>query len=351
MKAGKDPHTQPFVSTGVRGALPRVLQSVCVGAASVDVFYIAFFLWFDSPWLAWVNLISIALYAAAYRLLRRQQVRAAVFLIWLEAFPHAIYGTLMIGWSSGFHYLLLMFVPSVVMTSRRKQGAQFIGAMVVFLVALYVLSETIAPLKPIDPWAVEFLGIAHFVIFVLLFSWSTDHYRGQLMAAERQLQSLATLDPLTNLINRRQFSGMAERALSQADRSAQPSCIAMLDIDHFKRVNDSHGHDAGDLVLVAIAKLMTSQVRKYDLLARWGGEEFVLFMPNTTVESAQDVLERIRNQVQESSVQLPKQAVSLTISIGMTQVAAHEKLGVALTRADQALYQSKTDGRNRLSVV
>lgn len=351
MTEGKATHEQPFLSTGVRGALPRVLQSICIGAAAVDILYFAFFLWFDSPWLAWVNLLSVGMYATAHALLRKRIVRPAVFLIWLEAFPHAIYGTLMLGWSSGFHYLLLMFVPAVVMTSRRRQGALFIGAMVAFLIALYVVSHAMAPIKPIDAKALEFLGIAHFVAFVLMFSWSTDHYRGQLMHAERQLQALATSDPLTNLINRRHFTGLAERALSQAERTQQPSCIAMMDIDHFKVVNDTHGHDAGDIALLEIAQLMSSNLRKYNLLSRWGGEEFVLLMPNTNIESARDVLERIRKQIQDSVINLPTNAIHLTISIGATQLEPGEKLTAALTRADRALYQSKASGRNRMSIV
>jgi len=351
MNEGKASHEQPFLSTGVRGALPRVLQSICIGAASVDVLYLAFFLWFDSPWLAWVNVLSVAMYAAAHTLLRKRHVRPAVFLIWLEAFPHAIYGTLMLGWSSGFHYLLLMFVPAVVMTSRRRQGALFIGAMVAFLVALYVVSQSVAPIKPIDPRALEFLGVAHFVAFVLMFSWSTDHYRGQLMHAERQLQALATCDPLTNLINRRHFTGLAERALSLAERTGQPSCIAMMDIDHFKPVNDTHGHDAGDVALIAVAELMTNNIRRYNLLSRWGGEEFVLLMPDTDTESAREVLERIRKQIQNTAIKLPLQNINLTISIGVTKIEPGEKISTALTRADQALYQSKEQGRNRMSVL
>jgi diguanylate cyclase (GGDEF)-like protein len=350
MKEEKEKHKQPFSSTWTRSALPRVLQSICVGAAAVDVLYFVFFLWFDSPWLAWINLISVSMYAAAYSLLRNRRVRPAVFLIWLEAFPHAIYGVLMLGWTSGFHFLLLMFVPGVVMSSKRRQGALFIGAMVVFLLALYELSLLIAPITPIEPKALEFLGIAHFVTFVVMFSWSIDYYRGQLSNAERQLQALATTDPLTKLLNRRHFTVLAERSLSQAARAGLNSCIAMIDIDFFKRINDAHGHDAGDLALVTVGELMAKQIRSYNLLSRWGGEEFLVLMPDTDIGNAQEMLERIRRQVQDCVIKLPSKEINLTISIGATQIEPGEKFDAALTRADKALYKSKSQGRNRISV-
>ncbi len=161
-------------------------------------------------------------------------------------------------------------------------------------------------------------------------------------------------DSLTGLANRRHFVQTAQRVLDQAQRQPQPLAILVLDIDHFKRVNDTHGHDAGDQVLVEVARRCTQCLRPQDLLARWGGEEFVVLLPNTPLALAHQLAERIRETVAfTAQLYTSSDAVRLTISVGVAGLAAGETrtLDALVQAADQALFQAKRAGRNQVSLA
>jgi diguanylate cyclase (GGDEF)-like protein len=163
-----------------------------------------------------------------------------------------------------------------------------------------------------------------------------------------QLEALATTDPLTGALNRRAVSEAAQAELRRARRHGKPFAALLLDIDHFKRVNDTHGHQAGDRVLQQVAAACGAQLREIDRFGRWGGEEFIVLLPETDLDGALVVAERVRQAVAASSVAgddgLP---IAITTSIGVASLSLHdEPLEALLARADTALYQAKHEGRN-----
>ncbi len=166
------------------------------------------------------------------------------------------------------------------------------------------------------------------------------------LAKQEELARLAHTDPLTGLMNRRHFRLLADQEFSRAARTHQQLFMMMLDIDHFKQVNDTHGHNVGDQALIAIADVLKNGVRDMDILARWGGEEFLVLLPETNMEGAAHIAERIRQQV--SQIQLPKLPDGLTISIGLCEAKPDMELKTVTHLADQALYQAKAGGRNRI---
>ncbi len=166
------------------------------------------------------------------------------------------------------------------------------------------------------------------------------------LALQEELAALAHIDPLTGLMNRRHFRLLADQEFSRAARTHHQLFLMMLDIDHFKRVNDTHGHDVGDQALVAVAEVLKNGVRSMDILARWGGEEFLVLLPETNIAGATLIAERIRQQV--SQIKLPKIPEGLTISIGLCEAKPGMELKAATSLADQALYQAKAGGRNRV---
>lgn len=171
-----------------------------------------------------------------------------------------------------------------------------------------------------------------------------EQLRKQAEAFERQARE----DALTGLANRRAFDETAAREFSRARRMETPLCLAMIDIDMFKRVNDTHGHAAGDEVIVRLAQLMKRQCRGMDVVARWGGEEFALLLPQAQLQDAQGVCERLRAAFAEERFDSIDPQLHLTISIGLASeegVATHEQM---LVRADAALYSAKRGGRNRV---
>ena len=164
------------------------------------------------------------------------------------------------------------------------------------------------------------------------------------------LCELSSRDALTGLANRRQFELALAREIDRVARAGEPALVMMVDIDHFKRVNDVHGHPAGDLVLKTVADALQDCIRPMDTLARFGGEEFAMILPNCPPAFGQAVAERVRSHVQSRSVLLASgEAVAVTVSIGGAYAPQWVRSSAPLwiERADQQLYRAKHEGRNR----
>lgn len=169
-------------------------------------------------------------------------------------------------------------------------------------------------------------------------------------ARELDLARAADTDPLTGLLNRRGFSQRADRLLAASTAEGLPGCVAVFDLDHFKRVNDVLGHAAGDELLVAFAALLDETFAETDLVARAGGEEFVAYLPGSDVEAAARSCEAVRCQLEARSLTLDRPSVCpTTVSIGLAVIDPSRSLAENLEKADEALYRAKTAGRNRLA--
>lgn len=326
-----------------------MLQRMVIAAACVDVAFFALFMAVGSPLLAWLNVVSVAMYAAAYVLIGRRANLAALVLIWLEVLGHALVGTLLIGWDSGFHYYLLMFIPGIVVSSTLRQAVLLVGLLLAFYLGMDVAARVLGPLAPISPaglLAVNWFNVA--IVFVM-FAALARYFVGTVRRAQGQLHVLATRDPLTGLFNRRHFQALADHVLAHGRRAEESVALVIADVDLFKHINDAHGHDAGDKVLVHIAELLKRVCRDQDILARWGGEEFLALLPDTSAEGAVAAAQRMRQAAQAEVVNHERGSIRFTMSFGVTTLREGESLGDAVARADRAMYRSKAEGRNRVT--
>ena len=166
----------------------------------------------------------------------------------------------------------------------------------------------------------------------------------------QELIDAALTDPLTGLHNRRGLEGRSEALHFRPGGAPATQVWVMVDIDHFKRVNDTYGHEAGDEVLKAVAEALRSTARVADIVARFGGEEFVLVLPDTGAEVGARIAERLRLAIEALSTDVDGQVIRVTASFGVAQRAAQESQLEVLERADAALFSSKKDGRNRVTM-
>jgi diguanylate cyclase (GGDEF)-like protein len=171
-----------------------------------------------------------------------------------------------------------------------------------------------------------------------------------------ELESISVTDSLTGLRNRRYLMQEGERLVARHMRSGQPLAALMLDIDHFKKVNDTHGHQTGDALLRHVSGIMAETVRGSDVLARIGGEEFCILAPSADEAQAVLLAERIRERVQMCPLPLGRETLACTLSIGVARLAEDVEFGSspledALARADAALYEAKRTGRNRVAAA
>jgi len=173
--------------------------------------------------------------------------------------------------------------------------------------------------------------------------------RARLRGSVQALEQLATRDSLTDAWNRRHIDFLLASELERKARIGGALCICMVDLDHFKSVNDRYGHPAGDATLQAVATAMQTQLRSIDQLGRFGGEEFLIVLPGATLADATRCAERLLRSIEALTV-LPDPAQKVTISIGLAECGTGEAPGALLARADAALYQAKQQGRNRVAI-
>jgi diguanylate cyclase (GGDEF)-like protein len=198
---------------------------------------------------------------------------------------------------------------------------------------------------PVSPLGESMAYIAGYLLLIV------NGFGFILMSKQRddaRMERLATTDDLTNLLNRRAFFAQAEAARLLALRQHQPIALLMLDIDHFKQLNDRFGHATGDEALVKFSATCTEALRENDILGRLGGEEFALALPGTDLDGALHAAERLRQGVVDTRLLTCGNSYTMTVSIGVVLIDPEEDLPTALARADHALYEAKRNGRNRV---
>lgn len=190
-----------------------------------------------------------------------------------------------------------------------------------------------------------YLNIAVTVLLTLIITLIVLIYVRKMHA---RLNNLANKDALTGLPNRRTFNDTLEHLLQITKRSDAPLSIAFLDVDNFKRINDSKGHDIGDKVLKCLSKLLKTTVRNSDFVARWGGEEFIIMLTGTDIDNAALIAEKLRATIENSAALKALVDFPVTASFGITSIAENDNTDVIFERVDRALYQAKSGGKNRV---
>ena len=337
--------------TRAHGAFWIMVRRVVVLAACVDFAFLVFFLAIGEPRQAWPNLLSMAMYATAYALLTKRRNTLALFLVWTEVIGHAALGTVFLGWDSGFHYYLLMFIPAIIVSGGWRVTILPLLFLFAFYLGLHAVSSLLGALAPIGRAELWTLNIFNVAIFFVMASYTARFYAENVRKSERKLRQSATTDALTGLANRGHCLELAQQCIEQARHRSETMAVILADIDHFKQINDRFGHEAGDQVLRHAGKMFGSMCRDRDIVARWGGEEFLFLLPGTDAADARELAERIRVACETARFDWLKADIRFTLSAGVSTLAPSEDINAAIGRADKALYQSKFAGRNLVRVA
>jgi diguanylate cyclase (GGDEF)-like protein len=271
-----------------------------------------------------------------------------VFMWWTYAIAGPVASATVIIVASHIVYAMFSMPP--------RQVWQLVALSLVGLALTMVLSHLLQPARyrPGEQF-VAFLYITLVVVLIArlaaLVARMNEGLRSQsreLASALERVRQLATRDDLTQVHNRRHITELLGIEQNQHERTGHTLCVALLDIDHFKAVNDQLGHQAGDEVLRRFASATQQALRASDLLGRWGGEEFIVVFPDTTLDEAKVALQRVREQLAQVDFSQGPVALSVTFSAGLVSVQPGEKVEQAVERADQAMYRAKTGGRDRV---
>jgi diguanylate cyclase (GGDEF)-like protein len=256
------------------------------------------------------------------------------------------------GEEAEFHLLLLIIVPVIMVSGRISV---FVKWILVLVLATYMLSLDHS--FQVLWWQVVSQTLLHqrtmhvinIAAVVVLLAFVASHYFLIVVRMQDQLMKLASTDPLTGLNNRRRLTEVAELELAKSRRYNLSLSVIVCDLDHFKAVNDRLGHDGGDAVLRHASEVISQMARETDTTCRWGGEEFLMLLPNTDHAGATNVAERIRKLMADTPVTIASQTVNVTLTLGVASLGPGETLEAVIGRADAALYAGKLAGRNRVT--
>lgn len=219
-----------------------------------------------------------------------------------------------------------------------------------FEMHIYTTADIELPLMEALTSPVQWFFLAHPPVFAAIFGiLGTIRYEKDenLVQTIGQLKEMAIRDPLTGLKNRRYFAHIFHDECARSQRNFEPLSLLFLDIDHFKKINDTHGHYIGDEVLIQLGTYLAQNCRPYDTAVRWGGEEFLILLSSADELSAYNFADRLR---QDIAAELPEKfSFPITVSIGLSQYSQDDTLETITDRADQALYHAKATGRNKVA--
>ncbi|MFW6234842.1 MAG: GGDEF domain-containing protein [Spirochaetota bacterium] len=305
--------------------------------------------------LVFINLFSVAIYASSLILNRRRAYVSVMVIGMLEVILHAWVATAILGWSSGFHIYILTLVPLVYFFDPWRLKQRVFASIV--LAFLYVSLAWIANRNFADdprPFVLYFqygnllFGATILSLLSFFYGRAIGKVQQELQIQNVQLDSLARKDVLTGIANRREAQATLELQRLKLVRDGGTFGIALVDLDHFKKINDTLGHDYGDLVLQTAATVLRSTLRGDDLISRWGGEEFLAILPRADLSGVLTVAEKMREALENDVHTSTGMESPVTCTIGVSVCTADSIISQVLKDADDALYRGKEAGRNQV---
>jgi diguanylate cyclase (GGDEF)-like protein len=319
---------------GILPLQPAIIASIGLAASDMVLYFVfkkEYNLRFRDPTLIaprTLIVVALALYMQIYAGPTKASCALVIITAFVFASSHASPRTL-----ARLNLITLSAYAATIPLIKRIEGANFNGSaeLINWLAFSSALSATV---------------VAGATISTL--RKNLAHSNTRLTESLDKVTELATIDELTKVHNRRYVTEMMEHEVQRVSRGGATFSVCLVDIDHFKRINDTYGHTCGDAVLKALAALADGDKRAGDIFARWGGEEFILFLPQSSTAVARLAAERLRRAVHELRVEeLPAEA-SISISIGIAEFCPRDTLAALIERADQALYRAKQGGRDRV---
>jgi diguanylate cyclase (GGDEF)-like protein len=331
------------------------IGAIC--SAAFETFFSLYY-WLSGfpPQVVWLNIGAtlISLAGGAVLVLTRRR-KPAAHLVVLGIYISVLGPALYTGGVNATSLVWCVFIPVVATIMAGRQATYLWGIVcVASVLGMYLLNHvfmidlTVRPPQGLD----HLVDIAGVIIAVMAAAWGNETVKLRaiidLEAAQAQLMQLAAVDPLTQTYNRRYFMEHALRKIQQSEQNS----LLLMDIDHFKDINDTYRHDTGDRVLQEVCWRCKSNLRDEDLLARFGGEEFVILLPNTGLPEARQIAERLCTQIAENPIHVSPYNIQVSVSIGVACLTDlnQVKFETLLRQADRAMYQAKHHGRNRIFV-
>ncbi len=338
------------------------LEAVSIAITIVHLVMLLMFLSLTIWPMAVYNMIVVAYYLYVYKVVRSGSIYGGYIMTFIEITVQVIFGTLMLGWNVGFFMYVFAIIPLFFYLNLLSEDLnhsvipplfETLGAALL-LAGCYVLGYRVPPRFEISDLVVHILFLYNSMLSVLmvaamshLFILEKRYSMMSMTEKNQELDIVASVDPLTGLINRRSMEKKLEAAYELAREKGTFFSLLMGDIDFFKKINDTYGHDFGDEALKVVADIFRSSVRDDDSICRWGGEEFLVLIAGNK-DDAVNIAERIRARIEENVIEKDGQEIRFTMTLGTTTYKPGYKIDKLIHQADENLYYGKEHGRNRV---
>ena len=340
----------------------EILEFLSIAVIVVHVMMVFLFHIMGVWQLSLYNIIVTAYYSYCYTTVREGKVRLGYILTFIEIIVQMVFTTMIVGWSVGFYAYVIALIPLYYYINMfLGRGSDhpftpFIWSMITFGIFLgtFFFSLNSSPVRDLEMYQKVTVFIFNSFFAFQLIIWMSHFlvlgYKRSLhdMAEKNaSLDAAAGQDPLTKLFNRRTMEENLDKALEEAKTNGTIFSLVMGDIDFFKKINDTYGHDCGDVALVAVADILKACVRDGDYVCRWGGEEFLLLITGNR-GVATTVAERIRSRIENNVVEFSGNKIKFTMTLGVSTYAPGYSLEALINQADENLYYGKEHGRNQV---
>jgi diguanylate cyclase (GGDEF)-like protein len=319
---------------------------------TVHLTLIPFFFWLDYKVLAAFNVLSSAAWLLARTMNHRGKHTLAIIVLISEVSLHTSLALYYFGWHSGFQYYLMAGVPFLLFNHRMKTAPLLImsALLCILFMGLYALTSA-QEYQFSNPLFIEGMNYANMATSFIALTVTSYYFRVASFISEQQMELVANADLLTGLPNRRGIYGTLNAQHDLFTRKGTIFSVVLADVDHFKLINDTYGHDGGDYVLKELSHLLKKRIRQYDVVARWGGEEFLFMFPDTEAQEAMTVAEDLRKVIESHRFVFNDHPIYVTMTFGVAQHTKHNSIDGTIKHADDALYEGKAQGRNRVVVA
>ena len=321
------------------------------------IIYLALFRWLGVYQMVYYNYFSVTFYAVMYILLRCKKIGKTPFtyLVLAEIIIHACLGAYYIGWVAGFTQIMLCIIPiPFFITPNRKAIPYALSSLdvVMFIIMRIIMTSRVVPYS-FSTHKVNIVYIYNtvcsFVIIIYVSSiyiFTNEHNKREAQAQNEKLQKLATIDPLTQLFNRRAMMDFIKMIESNCRRTGNGYSLCLGDIDDFKQVNDTYGHDVGDKVLRSVSDVIAQNVPSEGYVCRWGGEEILFVVPNIDTESCEKIAKNICQKIHKCTFEENSQKFNVSMTFGVYSVTSDENYDEGISKVDKLLYKGKSQGKN-----
>lgn len=339
----------------------RKFSLLMISVCMVHIFYVCFFFYLDMPILYIYNMASVIFYIFSANIKNENYYSIVYTGCFVEICIHALMTSCLLPYDCGFAAFCVIISPvafymafslSAFRRNMLTPSVYAVCSAIVFVICPFLRLHVDSFYTQMTERQMAILfGLNSFIIFFtllfssILFVYEIRYHQAILKNKNRYLDTLASLDPLTMLLNRRRMQDFMDQAFLDAADGAHPFCLVLCDIDDFKKINDTYGHACGDQVLIHIAEIIRSNVRRDDNVCRWGGEEILLLL-HTDPKHAREIAERIRKEVEETPTISLNHRIHHTLTLGIASYEKDVPLDTLIRLADNRLYTGKRTGKN-----